>query len=155
MKNNTFCSLLEEKREDIIKTIKQTAIESFTPGFYGVYEIYINEEDGHIHIFKWTEGEPYQLKPPMRYLYSIPSHAIATKEDHFEEWLTKSGERDFIETCDDKEMAYQSSYNFYMLSIQLSAREPVVFAETIHDIICDLYKNNKEVTYDAIQERYY
>lgn len=155
MENSTFVSLLEKKKEDIIQAIKQTVIESFTPDFYGVYEIYLNEGGGQILHHKVDQGEALcQLEAPMRYLHSIPSHAISSKT--YQEWLMGSGLL-APEGCSGKERKnhYKPMHHMYMDLIRINAMESIVYADEVYDIILNLYKTKKDITYEDILESYY
>lgn len=52
MNHKTFMSLLEKKKDNIIRTIKAVVADSFMPDFYGIYEIYLNEADGQIYVLQ-------------------------------------------------------------------------------------------------------
>lgn len=152
MKNSTFISLLEEKRKDIIQTIKQTVIESFTPYFYGMYEIYINEEDGQIHLHKVDLGEAsYQLEAPMRYLFEVPSHTL--KKGDFKEWLKENDRPLPPEYSKEQRRAYyKARYQALMNRIRINALDDIIYADDVYDAILELYKTNNDITYEDILE---
>lgn len=58
MGNSRLISLLEKKREDIMTNIELTIIDSYMPDFDGIYDLYINEEDGRIFRIETEEDEP-------------------------------------------------------------------------------------------------
>lgn len=141
MVNESFPALLEERKEEIITTIEMVTEESFTPDFYGTYEIYINETDRQIYVFMTERGSSFKPKnPAMRYLHTIRSHAV--KAGDFKEWLFREGILASDSHSEEKlKRIYRWEYKKFLKEIKKDALWEIVHADTIFTEIKDMYSS--------------
>lgn len=139
MENETFLTLLEERKEDIIATIEMVTEESFLPDFYGTYEICLDGTDGQIYVFMAERDTLFYLKnPSLYYLHTVKSHAI--KEGDFKDWLSHKG----ISVPDgqtEKELKriYRQEYKKFLAAIREEALWEIVHVDTVFTEIKGMY----------------
>lgn len=78
IKNNT-AELIKAHKDSIITKIEQAEVISLTPGFYGTYDLYM-DECGEVYIYQIFNADALHTHKELLFLCSIPSNAIDDKQ---------------------------------------------------------------------------
>lgn len=139
MENETFLTLLEERKEDIIATIEMVTEESFLPDFYGTYEICLDGTDGQIYVFMAERDTLFYLKnPSLYYLHTVKSHAV--KEGDFSRWLMCKGISVSTQDAEQNLMrTYRREYNLFLAENRQDALWEIVHADSTFEAVREMY----------------
>ena len=139
MENKEILKLIKNNRDNIISRIEQVEVISLTPGFYGIYDIYM-DESGELYVYQSYQSGMVIEHTELIFLYAIESRAIDNKQWFGNYLFSDYGV--YIEKVTEEHLKlYSQEYEMWKKMLGEEVRNRVMNADKAYEYIVSIYEN--------------